>query len=645
MGWMTRAAALLAAGALYACGGGGGDGGGSSGPPQFAISADSVSFNAVQNGATPPPQTVTVSAVSGTTFVDVTQPVGLPFFSSFALTSPTTGTITITPLAPTSAGVQTGVITVRGCSVAACVSGDVPGSPKTITVTYTVVGPPTVVASPTFVSFQAGEGVAPPAQSVDVTSSGAAAVWNSTIAYTSGTPGWLTLTPATGTLPSSVSFQANAMPAGGYAATVTFDAGGLSTTVPVSLVVDPQGVNFVAPYVAATGQSGEVVIRGRGLDDPAVTVFFDTTPATSVIVDSDTQVRAVHPALVQGVYPVTVRHAGVPLPTRAQLVVVDAPAFAAAIVPRPVGDSSHVVNLVYDAERQAAFLLDADKDRLEAYRFDGANWVADTPRTFGSLFAGNWRLTLSPDGSELLKTNANSISRVDPANLALLSTEDAIAGLGTNPGLGFLVFANDGKAIGVSSSAASGVRLYGYDLLARTFLPLSTNPTVVNRLLVGPANASEVLFADLQVGFNPPILVYDAATGVLSPSSTNTGNVYLGAQNRSGSRTILFRSPGVVSPTCTVYDESLTALGTLPTTTLSNAVLSPDGVTAYVFVGGVIRKFDLTSPNGSGGFDEVGAGFPLLASPGTNSPAMALSPDGGTLFLAGNQNLIVMPAP
>jgi hypothetical protein len=62
------------------------------------------------------------------------------------------------------------------------------------------------------------------------------------------------------------------------------------------------------------------------------------------------------------------------------------------------------------------------------------------------------------------------------------------------------------------------------------------------------------------------------------------------------------------------------------------------------FPTGLIRKFDLNSPAG-GGFAEIGGGTPVTDSPGSNFNAMTISADGGTLFLAGDERLIILPAP
>jgi hypothetical protein len=513
MGWMTRAAVLLAAGALYACGGGGGDGGGASGPPEFAISSDTVTFTAAQDGTPPPPQTVTVSAVSGTTFVDVTQPGGLPFFSSFALTSTTTGTITITPLSSATAGIHTGVVTVRGCSVAACVSGDVPGSPKTITVTYTVVPASTVAAAPTFLNFATGEGASPGAQSIALTTSTGATAWTSQIGYTTGS-GWLDVSPA-GAFPANVdvSVSSASLPAGNYAATITFTSGIVSTAVPVSLTVSASGVNFVAPYVATTGVAGGVIIRGHGFTG-ATAVDFDGSAGTNVTVISDTEIRADHPAMTAGSHPVTVNAGGL-LATRASLVVVDAPNYLEAVVARPAS-STIPANLIYDAERAALYLLDNDANRIDRYSFVAGNWNVDSLPFVGA--AGNWSLALSPDGTELLKTGSGAITRVNPASLSVVSAVPTTSALGGDS-LGPIAFANDGHAIGTLFAAPTNV--YKYDMLTQLLTPLSSDPKSGSRDAVGSGDGSKVILAFLPTDLaGVPILTYDASTGALVTSPT-----------------------------------------------------------------------------------------------------------------------------
>jgi outer membrane protein assembly factor BamB len=74
--------------------------------------------------------------------------------------------------------------------------------------------------------------------------------WNVTIAYTTGAPGWLTLTPTSGsttplipnqTIVLSADPLGMSLPAGTYAATVTITSGWSSITASVLMVVAPHG--------------------------------------------------------------------------------------------------------------------------------------------------------------------------------------------------------------------------------------------------------------------------------------------------------------------------------------------------------------------------------------------------------------------
>src|SRR5690348_14457277 len=207
------AASLAAVGLLSACGGGGGGGGGSG--TSYSVSPTSVTFSATAGEAAPAAKTVTVSVSGGSVFILTPLPMAFTsaafFTADFAITGPTTGVITITPSAPVSAGTLTGTITVRGCSNAICTGPDVPGSPKTINVTYTIAPAPTITPSAGFFNFQVATGATPAPQSLSMTSPAGAVPWTSQIAYTSGTAGWLSLSQSSGTLPQTVSVNATSM--------------------------------------------------------------------------------------------------------------------------------------------------------------------------------------------------------------------------------------------------------------------------------------------------------------------------------------------------------------------------------------------------------------------------------------------------
>ena len=97
---------------LAACSGGGGSDGG--GPLTLSASTTSLTFTAVQNGPTPAAQQVVLSISGGTVYTGVESVTGSTFSVSFAITGQTTGTITVTPFAPTmTPGTYTGTITAR----------------------------------------------------------------------------------------------------------------------------------------------------------------------------------------------------------------------------------------------------------------------------------------------------------------------------------------------------------------------------------------------------------------------------------------------------------------------------------------------------------------------------------------------------
>lgn len=631
-------------------GGGGGDGGGGGGSGDaYSISSNSVSFSTTFGGATPAPQAVNVSANSGAVFIATSQ-AGSGFTHSFVITGPTTGRITITPDPPNQPGNFTGTITVRGCATQICGGNDVPGSPKTINVSYTVGGAATLSVTPPTIDFETTPSVTPDPQNVTLSLSSGSLAWSVVaVNYTGGTPGWLTL-PMSGMLSPSQTIALSVSPAatpGVRNATVTFNAGSLLKDLPVSYTINAVGVNFVSPYVATTGVGGNVIIRGHGFTG-ATSVSFGGVPAVpgSLSVVSDTEIRASYPALFTlGAQPVQVGS----LSTRANLFVVSPAAFAAVNLARSVG-AGNPANLVYDAERRALFVMDPVNNAIERYRFvSGTTWNVDTPFSVG-VGGGNPRIALSPDGTELLKTSGNGtlLHRVNPAAipLALMSPPtnvDASSLLGGGS-LNLIAFANDGRAVGNASSPSTGITLYRYHMLNQTFTASSTQVDMTNRTIVASGDGDTLVlptFESLAPGFFKPVVTYDASAGTLtSRSSILTSQTDHASVSRDGSRMIL-RS----AQTATVYDfvsGTLTVRGNLPAG-LTGFVISPDGAFAYGYFASpspIIRTFDLNI----GGFPPTG-GSVAINSPGTSFNAMTISPDGGTLFIAGNQSISIVPAP
>jgi hypothetical protein len=121
--------------------------------------------------------------------------------------------------------------------------------------------------------------------------------------------------------------------------------------------------------------------------------------------------------------------------------------------------------------------------------------------------------------------------------------------------------------------------------------------------------------------------------------------------DRLGERALLLDVDPAFAATVGRLADTATGLlpGTLPPT-IAAALLSRDGTRAIAFDGlsRTIRVFDLAAPlePGTGRFAEVGTpgGVAPPADPGA-APVLALSVDGRTLFLAGDDAVVVCPLP
>jgi hypothetical protein len=237
--------------------------------PSISASPASLSFSFQTGGATPAPQTLTVSS-SGTAFT-----YSIATSASWLMASPSSGTtpgsvsVSVNP-SGLAAGTYNGNVSITASGTS--------NSPKTVPVTLTVTTAtaPTIGLSPANLSFNFTTGGATPSsQNVSVTGSSAVGF---TVASSAA---WLTVTPASGTTPGtlSVGINSSGLAAGTYNGTVTVTAASASNSpqkVGVTLVVSsgntgnpsltisPGTVSFTYAQGTTTSGSQNLTVNSSG---------------------------------------------------------------------------------------------------------------------------------------------------------------------------------------------------------------------------------------------------------------------------------------------------------------------------------------------------------------------------------------------
>ncbi len=223
--------------------------------PAIALSATSRSYTAVQGGANPASQTVTITNSGGGTLSGlgtgtITYGAGATGWLQAPGLSGTTANPSATlTLQPVTGSLVPGTYT---ATVPVTASG-ASNSPQNITVTFTVTAPPPMIAlNPTSRSFTATQGAANPAsQTVAVTNSGGGTLSGlsiGTVTYGAGASGWLQTPTLSGTTaPATVTLQplTGSLTPGTYSATVPV-LSSVATNSPQNITV-----NFTVNAVAA----------------------------------------------------------------------------------------------------------------------------------------------------------------------------------------------------------------------------------------------------------------------------------------------------------------------------------------------------------------------------------------------------------
>jgi hypothetical protein len=421
---------------------------------------------------------------------------------------------------------------------------------------------------------------------------------------------------------------------------------GSKETIPVTLTVARTQVNYVAPYVAIANTQNEVILRGDNLEKVTITnVKFGTTAATSFNLVSSTEIRAIHPTLAPGSYVVQLEtNLGIARSLANNLVAVAAQSYAAATIAYPNATAKQPLELIYDAERQAllvgvAYPTPGSSGEIFRYPFTGSAWATAPASVSITSFRD---LALSLDGKQLIALGDVAAQQIDSAVLTIGATTPAIL---FQFSLFFkgIAMANDGNAV-LSTGFGRGGASYIWRYLVRDpQITLISSISLVFGTPGASADGSRVVFTEGDPQFpNLNIAQYNSADSSLSFVNFSV------AQN--GIRPKLDRkATRIILNGYLVLDSNYSVVGRLPEVasgTTAAAAVSPDGTRAYQYVSGtLVHAYDLTGALVGGQFfPEIATGTTLPNDPGAN-PVMTVSPDGGTLFIAGANAIVVVPAP
>ena len=664
MSWVDRgtrcSGLLLVFLTLTACGGGGGGGGGGT-AGTISIATRSLTFHLDSLSATtPPPQAIsaTVTGVTAPTLYLVIRVAGpaVASVSNITVTGTTSGQALVYPQGQSALGAGTfsSTITVVACTTDPnCSSTQLNGSPVTIDVTYTIDG---LNSSATNLGYTIGNAVP---TSTDLTSTFNVTGYPVQSFTTTTDSSWLSVTPTTASTSASTSITGTLVPSeldkldsGQYTANVTMTpTSGDPVVVPVTLTVTRTQVNYASPYAELSGAQGDVIIRGENFNLIHPTAIqFGSTAASSFTVLSDTEIHATHPPLTAGSYAVHVVNSEGIDRTRAKLVVADAQAHAAAVLAYASADLQLPLDMLYDAPRGVLLVAlvhpsqGALATELDRYSYVGgtSSWGSASSTSIPGIGA----MALTADGGKLLvgtQDSTNSfdsvINELDPTTLV---TQLATPVMNFGPPRHIAVV-NDGRAI-LTGGFNALEPIMSYSELRPQVVPLDPHvngPTYVyNGVVAASGDGSTATITDGLGG----IVQWNASTEQLSAAQSS--NIFYWANlSRDGSRTLVGINGGGVE----IYDAALNVIGTLPNSTIAG-VLAPSGQRAYTYdANGTVRVFDVTTPlSAQVMFPEILPAITPSASPSTNlnNPLkMLITPDGGTIFIAGDQQIIVVPLP
>jgi hypothetical protein len=419
----------------------------------------------------------------------------------------------------------------------------------------------------------------------------------------------------------------------------------IGTTIPADSVM---------PHVVTVGTAGQVVIRSHGLTGVSA-VNFGSTPATAVTVVSDTEVRASYPATLSAqTLPVTLSGGSANF---SGSIIALAPESYTAQTLTLLAQPAQISALLYDAEHHAllvaASFSNSSNNQLWRYTYSGSTWTAATPVSIPNLCA----ITMSNDGAHLLALTSSSLLLLDPANpdpntATTIPAPFQASNTTGSPYFTGMVLANDGYAL--VSTAAVGTTgdtvPFLYSSTDASFIQLPTAlglyswPYGGSPTLAASADGSLLLAAVTGLSPAQPFWQYSPETTLLTktPASVNQLGSQPPVMDSTASKRLLYDGN-----TNSVYDSQYALLGKIPGA-VRVLTVNRSGTRAYALnQDNTLHTYDLTAATVNGNFPEVGSASSqtLPNNSGAFAIRLAISPDGQGLFVAGDQGILVIPAP
>ena len=437
-------------------------------------------------------------------------------------------------------------------------------------------------------------------------------------------------------------------------ATIQVQPTGLTpATTQIALQKSLPEVRLILPKVLKSNQSGQFEVAGKGFSQLNGGADFAMAGGSGVTgtIASDTLAILQVGALPVGQYAVSVTTAtGLPT-SSASLVVADPAALAYAIVP----NSGSVKSAKYDPIRHAVYFANSKESALVRVRWSGTQWATDSVPIAA---IGDVGVSLDFENVYVV-SGSNSLLKIDPDTLQTLATftlpysqySDLRTSLEYTPGLP--VTQDNRLWFGVSYV---GIANY-FDINKQEFSAINNIPWPSSFYLpsVASGDGSKMFISDQS---HRSCTLYNANTGSLSFPAYSPQAFFCSNMNRDGSKIIIdgqdlydannFNLLGFVRDGVSQYNliiALLSADGSRAyrplTASNSTAISSIDVFDTTRFASGTTNFLKL----GTIPVPELSTSCPPDAYICQVTPQFFLSDFDNTLFLLGNQNLLVIPIP